>query len=853
MPGDTTPSALPAVTVPSTRAPSTGSPVVEALAGKRVLVTGATGFLGTALIEKLLRSVPGCEVIALVRPSRRARAEERLHREVLRNDCFDTLRAALGSSFEDVAASRLHALAGDVALDGLGLDEAGRDEIATCDVVVHAAASVAFDSPLDAAVEVNLLGPSRVADNIEAVAGRRRSLRPGRAPTHLISVSTAYVAGTHPGKATETLSTQAMSSGAHARTHTTVTTEVDIAAEIASARRLRGDLEADSRSSARLRRFEAAARRELGPAGTHVLAERAEKLRADWVSARLVRAGRDRAQALGWPDVYAFTKALGERLLATEHPALPVSIVRPSIIESARSEPRPGWIRGFRMAEPIIVSYARGLLKEFPGTPEGVIDVIPVDFVVNAIIAVAAAGPDPAGSAVYHVASGVRNPLSYGHLVDLVRAWFTDHPLYDSAGQPIVVPEWSFPGRGRVKRQLDHATRALGAAEQLLALLPVRGSKAALAGRIEERRARYERALGYVELYGAYTETEARFAVEHLLDLWERLSTEDRLSFCFDPAVIDWDRYVLDVHLPSVVSHARVRTSPSRSVVASRGERGRSAVLAPARELAAFDLENTLVASNVVETYAWLASRDLDRLQRVALAGRLIAEAPRLLALDRRDRGELLRSFYRRYEGASARMLFDAGKELFSDLLVSRSFPAGFDRVRKHRALGHKTVLITGALDFVVEPLRPLFDEIICASISTSPDGYLTGRLERIPPIGEARALALSEYAEREGIDLANAVVYADSVSDLPMLEAAGYPVAVNPDARLSAIARRRGWHVENWSKAASGVRPFAPLAPRLRERGVRGGSISAGGVNGGSVDGGGVNGGGAVRGGLPA
>ena len=66
-----------------------------------------------------------------------------------------------------------------------------------------------------------------------------------------------------------------------------------------------------------------------------------------------------------------------------------MTIIRPSIIESALAEPRPGWIRGFRMAEPIIISYARGLLREFPGVPEGVTDVIPVDLVVAAIIAVA--------------------------------------------------------------------------------------------------------------------------------------------------------------------------------------------------------------------------------------------------------------------------------------------------------------------------------------------------------------------------------------------------------------------------------------------------------------------------------
>ena len=62
------------------------------------------------------------------------------------------------------------------------------------------------------------------------------------------------------------------------------------------------------------------------------------------------------------------------------------------------------------MAEPVILSYARGLLKEFPGVPEGTVDVIPVDIVVAAIIAVAALGPERA-PAITQVASGGINPL----------------------------------------------------------------------------------------------------------------------------------------------------------------------------------------------------------------------------------------------------------------------------------------------------------------------------------------------------------------------------------------------------------------------------------------------------------
>ena len=230
-----------------------------------------------------------------------------------------------------------------------------------------------------------------------------------------------------------------------------------------------------------------------------------------------------------WPDAYPYTKALGERALVSQFgDTVPMTIIRPSIIESALAEPRPGWIRGFRMAEPIIVSYARGLLREFPGVPEGVTDVIPVDLVVAAIIAVAAEAvvspPDEyRGPSVYHVASGVRNPFRYGRLVELVQAWFTEHPLYDADGQPIVVPEWSFPGRGRVQRQLSRASKAMDLAERVVGSLPIRGRQAAWMAALEEQHLLADRALGYVELYGAYTETEARYRVDRLLALWDRM------------------------------------------------------------------------------------------------------------------------------------------------------------------------------------------------------------------------------------------------------------------------------------------------------------------------------------------
>ncbi len=773
--------------------------IAEQLAGKRIAITGSTGFVGTALVERLLRSAPGCSLVLLVRPSKRHDATERVRREIFKNNCFDRLKGELATAgvetFEEMVARRVVAIGGDVSADGLGLNDHDRPIFASCDTIIHSAAAVSFDSPLDSAVEINLMGPVRIAEACHAMG-----IRP-----HMVGVSTCYVAGNRRGHAPEAL----VSEG-----HWDI--GLNWRKEVAASRRLRGDIEAKSRTTEQLTFFRSEARKELGAAGGPALASKTESLREAWVKAQLVEAGRSRAASVGWPDAYAYTKALGEQALTEVKGDLPVNIVRPSIIESALAEPFPGWIRGFRMAEPVILSYARGLLSEFPGVPEGIVDVIPVDIVVAAIITVAATGP----SAPYitQVASGSTNPLRYKAMVDDIRAWFTEHPLYDNEGQPIVVPEWKFPARGRVKEQLARAKNIAGKTERVLQALPLRGKQASWAASLEEKKNDIDRAYEYVLLYGLYTECEAVYSVDQLLTVWDTLDATDKAAFNFDPRSVDWTKYISGIHLPSIVHHSRAKVTPGRSKI-DRTARLRRSVLSPDRHVAAFDLENTLISSNVVESYSWLATRRLNVPERIRYVLRTIAEAPTLQAVDRKDRSDFLRFFYRRYEDAPVAQIAEDSPELLANLILAKSFPAGLRRVREHRALGHKTILITGALDFAVEGLRPLFDEIVAAKLSVRPDGTYSGNMAVVPPIGETRAEILADYCMSEGLRLEDSVAYADSSSDLPMLEAVGVPVAVNPETRLAAIARKRGWLVEHWDKSSGAPKMWLPLGPLLAER----------------------------------
>ena len=187
---------MPSVTFrsPAARANVTSSSpplgrIRDQLAGKRIFITGTTGFLGTNLLERLLRTVPDCELVLLIRAGRRSTIQQRLQREVLRRRLRSLARRVGKDGFKEMTDARVTAVAGDVSRDGLGLDEDGRAALAFCDIVMHSAAAVSFDSPLDSAIEVNLLESHTIAETLHDL---------GVQP-HFSSVSTCYVAGNRAG------------------------------------------------------------------------------------------------------------------------------------------------------------------------------------------------------------------------------------------------------------------------------------------------------------------------------------------------------------------------------------------------------------------------------------------------------------------------------------------------------------------------------------------------------------------------------------------------------------------------------------------------------------------------------
>jgi alcohol-forming fatty acyl-CoA reductase len=784
--------------------------IAEALKGKTILVSGSTGFLGKSIVEKCLRSIPDVGRINLaIRSSARRPASERLEREVLSSPAFKRLREERGEAgFAKLVKEKLAVVEIDLGRDGLGLNDAGREQLRACEIVIHSAAAVEFDNPADLSAQTNLLGAARMVEALKATG-----VRP-----HLVHVSTAYVGGMLRGLVREEAPHDPGLNWRHE-------------AEVLS--KLRGPVEEESRRPEILNRLGREARSRMGPAGTPAVARATERLRDRWVKDRLIERGRVHANAMGFADIYSFTKAMAEHAVVELHGDIPLSIVRPSIIESALEEPFPGWLEGFRMAEPLILAFGRGILRDFSGLPDSVLDIIPADFVVNTVLAVAANPPADSTPRVYHAASGSRNPLRFRGMADSAARYFGKHPLRDRYGQAIGTPTWTYPTREELATRARTALRFVEAAQWVVERLPLGASIADVSDDLNAERERLERGVNLIQLYGVYTEVDCIFDTRNLMSIWEKVPAAERAIFPFDAALYDWEHYFQDVHFPTVVRMSRAETTAGKgkqptgsTAVKAESSSVRAAIerrIGRSDVLAVFDVDGTLVETNVVEYFLWMRLRAQPIDEWPGFMAQMLREAPRWLYLERRSRAEFQRSFYREYDGLDYEVMKGLGREALDAVTLRRIYPEGMRRIREHKRAGHRVLLLTGALDVVVEPLAELLEvEVDCAHLLTK-EGRLTGDLQSPPPAGEARGTLLREYAAKNGIVLSESFAYADSLSDLGMLELVGTPVAVNPDARLSQVAGQRGWRIERWRMAPGNWRlPMPdPRSPEYRE-GVR-------------------------------
>ncbi len=223
-------------------------------------------------------------------------------------------------------------------------------------------------------------------------------------------------------------------------------------------------------------------------------------------------------------------------------------------------------------------------------------------------------------------------------------------------------------------------------------------------------------------------------------------------------------------------------------------------VPAPKKTAAFFDVDGTLLKSTIVHCYIWIRSSQLPFfLKHLWLIG-FLPKIVYYLILDSISRTRFNQVFYRNYRGKNAAEIKALSTKIFEAYIRPKIFSEAVSQIQEHKEQGAAVVLVTGSLDFIVQPIADYLDvDSVLAPQLREEDGQFTGELTTAPLIGDEKAKAMRNYADQHEISLEESYAYGDSQSDLPMLECVGNPVVVNPTKSLRQKAAASGWEMHEW------------------------------------------------------
>ncbi|HEV2860884.1 MAG TPA: AMP-binding protein [Pyrinomonadaceae bacterium] len=524
---------------------------------KSVFIIGATGFVGKVALSMLLDRFPGVgRVYVTVRARSREESETRFWNNVVTAPPFDPLRERYGAAFEDFIRDKVRIVNGDIAEDRLGMSEEEAQEVGSqIDVLVNSAGNVTFNPTLESALRTNVVGTQNV------IAFARRMRRPA-----LVHISTCFVAGNRSGPVWESDPVL----GYFPRKEELPGVEFSVEQEIRDCARLAERVKEEARDALQAARFRESARKRLieegrDPDDLDAMGLAVARERKLWTRERLTELGIERATFWGWPNIYTYTKSLGEQLVAAEQ-GLVRSIVRPSIVESALRYPFPGWNEGFTTTAPLIFISLKGQ-TQIPVNDRLILDITPVDQVAAVMLGVAAeciARDEP--RMVYQAATGDANPNTMDRIVGLVGLYKRKHfreketgfrivneivarmetipvtparfdvtstPMINAAAKKAsslldrVRPRW---GGGRVTDLVDRAKATVGRVEEV-----TRETKEAF------------------DMFRPFmVENAYVFRADNVRSLFSQVRDDERQLLRWDPEQFDWYDYWMNVHFPGL-------------------------------------------------------------------------------------------------------------------------------------------------------------------------------------------------------------------------------------------------------------------------------------------------------------
>jgi thioester reductase-like protein len=508
--------------------------VRQTLAHRHLMLIGVTGFIGKVWLVDLLENIPDIgKITLLIRRNRTTAAQRRFEKIVEESPTFDRLQERHGRKLGAFLQEKVEVVEGDVSQTGLGLDAATQARLEkSLDLIVNSAGLTDFNPDLRDALSSNVDSATYLLDFL------RKCQHAG-----LMHLSTCYVVGMRDGRVTEQLQDNYNPAG---------DSKFDAEREVESLREMIRHIEERSES---LELDKALRRQALGRSGNEVSAPAVEldgvlkRNRARWARNRLVRVGLRRAQHLGWPNTYTFTKSLGESILARRGRDLHIAIVRPSIVESSERSPFTGWNEGINTSGPL--SYLLGTnFRQLPSNERKCLDVIPVDMVCRGMTLIASAVIAQRHARMYQLATSAINPVNMGRSIELTGLAHRKHyRTTNGIDSWLKVKFESIPvSKQRYERLSIPMQKAVISRINRVAI-SLHMKKPPLA-RAERDLIRAEK---LIELYEPFIlHNEHVFECENARLLSAMLPSEERTLFDFAPESIDWWDYWINVHIPAL-------------------------------------------------------------------------------------------------------------------------------------------------------------------------------------------------------------------------------------------------------------------------------------------------------------
>jgi long-chain acyl-CoA synthetase len=422
---------------------------------------------------------------------------------------------------------------GDVTQPGLGLGvDTSLQLRSKLDLIINSSGLTDFNPDLRDALSTNVDAAVNIVEFI------RQSDHAG-----LLHLSTCYVAGSRDGRVAEVARPDYTPAGVPSFDAEQELNRLNRLIEETQQRAEGPEVTEELRRQAMVK--EHAAKDLHGAA----LENQIRKNRFRWLKNELTEAGKRRANELGWPNTYTFSKSLAESLLVKRGAGVPIAIVRPAIVESSTSQPFHGWNEGINTSATL--SYLLGTyFRQLPTNERKRLDVIPVDAVCRGMTLIAAAIVERRHDQVYQLATSVTNPCDMRRSIELTSLAHRKHYRAQEGMEYWLRLRFdAIPvSKERYNRMSAPAQRAIiKSIQRITAPLPLKKAPLAKTDRSLEK---VEKLIELFEPFILHNEHD--FVADNVEKLSAALVPEEKELFGYNTAGLDWWDYWINIHIPAL-------------------------------------------------------------------------------------------------------------------------------------------------------------------------------------------------------------------------------------------------------------------------------------------------------------